>query len=115
MSSLAMARTLVPRHDVVVRVPVVATGGPVPVTDPEDDLPPPWKAALPVPVDAHASVSAAEWNSLLVWARAQRGPQWDAATGMCVLGDLIFVYANLILTLCQVARRPLFGRVLRIQ
>ncbi|KDN45885.1 hypothetical protein K437DRAFT_268287 [Tilletiaria anomala UBC 951] len=26
--------------------------------------------------------SAAEWNSLLIWARANRGPQWDAATGL---------------------------------
>lgn len=29
-----------------------------------------------------ACASAAEWNSLLRWARAQRGPQWDAGTGM---------------------------------
>ena len=31
---------------------------------------------------ATQSTSAAEWNSLLIWARRQRGPQWDAATGM---------------------------------
>ena len=29
-----------------------------------------------------ASTSSAAWNSLLVWARRQRGPQWDSATGM---------------------------------
>jgi hypothetical protein len=31
---------------------------------------------------AAQATSAAEWNSLLIWARRQRGPQWDAATGM---------------------------------
>lgn len=31
---------------------------------------------------ASQATSAAEWNSLLIWARRQRGPQWDAATGM---------------------------------
>jgi len=31
---------------------------------------------------AALATSAAEWNSLLIWARRQRGPQWDAATGM---------------------------------
>lgn len=30
--------------------------------------------------DAHAST--AQWNSLLIWARKRRGPQWDAGTGM---------------------------------
>ncbi|UZJ54727.1 hypothetical protein CBS101457_004047 [Exobasidium rhododendri] len=29
---------------------------------------------------AAQATSAAEWNSLLIWARRQRGPQWDAAT-----------------------------------
>lgn len=40
------------------------------------------------PSHRHAAetTSAAEWNSLLIWARRQRGPQWDSATGMCVLG-----------------------------
>lgn len=28
------------------------------------------------------ATSTAEWNSLLVWARRQRGPQWDSATAM---------------------------------
>lgn len=28
------------------------------------------------------ATSTAEWNSLLIWARRQRGPQWDAATGL---------------------------------
>lgn len=31
---------------------------------------------------AMQATSTAEWNSLLIWARRQRGPQWDAATGM---------------------------------
>lgn len=31
---------------------------------------------------ASQATSAAEWNSLLIWARRQRGPQWDSATGM---------------------------------
>jgi hypothetical protein len=31
---------------------------------------------------AAESTSAAEWNSLLIWARRQRGPQWDSGTGM---------------------------------
>lgn len=33
------------------------------------------------PYTAQAA-SAAEWNSLLIWARKQRGPQWDSSTGM---------------------------------
>lgn len=38
-----------------------------------------------VPMDsASAGVDAAEWNSVLVWARQQRGPQWDTGTGVCV-------------------------------
>lgn len=31
---------------------------------------------------ANQATSSAEWNSLLIWARRQRGPQWDSATGM---------------------------------
>jgi hypothetical protein len=31
---------------------------------------------------AAQATSTAEWNSLLIWARRQRGPQWDAATGL---------------------------------
>lgn len=31
-----------------------------------------------------ASEDAAEWNSLLVWARQKRGPQWDMGTGVYV-------------------------------
>lgn len=31
-----------------------------------------------------ANEDAAEWNSLLTWARRQRGPQWDTGTGMYV-------------------------------
>ncbi|PWN33485.1 uncharacterized protein FA14DRAFT_62726 [Meira miltonrushii] len=31
---------------------------------------------------ASQATSSAEWNSLLIWARRQRGPQWDSATGM---------------------------------
>lgn len=31
-----------------------------------------------------AAEDAAEWNSLLIWARRQRGPQWDTGTGMYV-------------------------------
>ena len=31
-----------------------------------------------------ASEDAAEWNSLLTWARNQRGPQYDMGTGMYV-------------------------------
>lgn len=38
----------------------------------------------PPPRHAAAVSSAAEWNSLLAWARRQRGPQWDEATGLCV-------------------------------
>ncbi|KAE8189793.1 hypothetical protein A4X06_0g6211 [Tilletia controversa] len=29
-----------------------------------------------------AETSAAEWNSLLIWARRQRGPQWDTGTAV---------------------------------
>ncbi|KAE8210334.1 hypothetical protein CF327_g5778 [Tilletia walkeri] len=29
-----------------------------------------------------AETSAAEWNSLLIWARRQRGPQWDTGTAI---------------------------------
>ena len=28
--------------------------------------------------------SASEWNSLLMTARAERGPQWDIGTQQCV-------------------------------
>lgn len=31
---------------------------------------------------AAQATSTAEWNSLLIWARRQRGPQWDTATGL---------------------------------
>lgn len=42
--------------------------------------------AVPVAQPEHwvASEDAAEWNSLLTWARLQRGPQWDTGTGMYV-------------------------------
>lgn len=33
---------------------------------------------------AAQATSTAEWNSLLIWARRQRGPQWDTATGLWV-------------------------------
>lgn len=33
---------------------------------------------------AAAIESASEWNSLLITARAERGPQWDVATQQCV-------------------------------
>lgn len=32
-----------------------------------------------------ASEDAAEWNSLLIYARTQRGAQWDMGTGVYVL------------------------------
>lgn len=34
-----------------------------------------------------ANEDAAEWNSLLTWARRQRGPQWDTGTGMYVVAQ----------------------------
>ncbi|KAK0554746.1 hypothetical protein OC846_000570 [Tilletia horrida] len=39
-------------------------------------------AALPQTqhVNLRGETSAAEWNSLLIWARRQRGPQWDTGT-----------------------------------
>ncbi|SHO77361.1 Uncharacterized protein MSYG_1702 [Malassezia sympodialis ATCC 42132] len=31
---------------------------------------------------SYAEQDTAKWNSLLLWAREQRGPQWDASTGL---------------------------------
>lgn len=42
------------------------------------------EGAAPQPEKWVAAEDAAEWNSLLTWARQQRGPQWDTGTGMCV-------------------------------
>ncbi|KAE8229709.1 hypothetical protein CF326_g5314 [Tilletia indica] len=43
-------------------------------------------SSLPIPQTQHsmlkAETSAAEWNSLLIWARRQRGPQWDTGTAI---------------------------------
>lgn len=39
------------------------------------------------PVKWVANEDAAEWNSLLTWARRQRGPQWDTGTGMYVIAQ----------------------------
>ncbi|KAL4402749.1 hypothetical protein ACI68E_000523 [Malassezia pachydermatis] len=33
------------------------------------------------PAWADIEKDAASWNSLLTWAREQRGPQWDAGSG----------------------------------
>lgn len=35
-----------------------------------------------VPLASSSSTSCAEWNSLLIWARRMRGPQWDSGVGM---------------------------------
>ena len=31
---------------------------------------------------SYSETSSAEWNSLLIWARRMRGPQWDSGLGM---------------------------------
>lgn len=36
------------------------------------------------PSHVYAEQDMAQWNSLLLWAREQRGPQWDASTGLYV-------------------------------
>ncbi|PWN18982.1 hypothetical protein BCV69DRAFT_300768 [Microstroma glucosiphilum] len=36
----------------------------------------------PPPKTRPAETSCAEWNSLLIWARRMRGPQWDSSVGM---------------------------------
>ncbi|WFD03854.1 hypothetical protein MOBT1_002549 [Malassezia obtusa] len=40
------------------------------------------EGAAPQPEKWVAAEDAAEWNSLLTWARQQRGPQWDTGTGI---------------------------------
>lgn len=35
-----------------------------------------------IPLASPSSTSCAEWNSLLIWARRMRGPQWDSGVGM---------------------------------
>lgn len=65
-----------------------ARAGGVDEFDEADERPPLRVELGSLPDDQHAAMqlkacaSAAEWNSLLRWARAQRGPQWDAGTGM---------------------------------
>ncbi|PWN44508.1 hypothetical protein IE81DRAFT_321123 [Ceraceosorus guamensis] len=44
-------------------------------------LPPKGVRAIHRPPHDPKVASAAEWNSLLCWARRQRGPQWDESTG----------------------------------
>lgn len=34
------------------------------------------------PLSKPSETSSAEWNSLLIWARRMRGPQWDSGLGM---------------------------------
>lgn len=35
-----------------------------------------------LPMASYSETSSAEWNSLLIWARRMRGPQWDSGLGM---------------------------------
>ncbi|KAG5353535.1 hypothetical protein C0989_005982 [Termitomyces sp. Mn162] len=42
----------------------------------------------PSPEVAQAVESASEWNSLLITARAERGPQWDVGTQQFVIPSL---------------------------
>lgn len=60
----------------------VAAPPPAPVAEGSESA---AAASLPLP-NLSAEQEAAKWNSLLVWAREQRGPQWDASTGMYVSG-----------------------------
>ncbi|CAO1613309.1 unnamed protein product [Sympodiomycopsis kandeliae] len=44
-----------------------------------------------------SSTSSAEWNSLLIWARKMRGPQWDSSVGMWMVdrfGDEYYRFCN---------------------
>jgi hypothetical protein len=94
-----------PKKDVVIRVPRLLpppeeqpeqpTAGSSTAAEKEGEDPEERRPFLPntskLPSDPKqasaikACASAAEWNSLLIWARGQRGPQWDAGTGMWVL------------------------------
>lgn len=47
----------------------------------DQPLPPKGVRAIHRPPHDPKVTSAAEWNSLLCWARRQRGPQWDESTG----------------------------------
>lgn len=65
--------------------------------DTGQEPPLPWKAVTVHQDDpsggsavVQAHISAAEWNSLLAWARPQRGPQWDAPTGMYVFACFLW-------------------------
>lgn len=56
---------------------------------------------------AYAEQDTAKWNSLLLWAREQRGPQWDVSTGL-------YVYTTDQLDgMCRVERRYTMGRLHR--
>ncbi len=110
-SAAVMPRVSEPAKDVVIRVPRLlplpqpeASGndsnpsgaepagkkrkGAVESDEEEDDSPKfrPDLSKLPADPKQAAAIkavaSAAEWNSLLLWARSHRGPQWDAGTSM---------------------------------
>lgn len=55
--------------------------------------------------------SASEWNSLLITARAERGPQWDVGTQQYV--DLNSITDHWYKLILQVSGRPGLRLVLR--
>ncbi|CAO1636857.1 unnamed protein product [Parajaminaea phylloscopi] len=57
------------------------------------------------PIAKASETSSAEWNSLLIWARRARGPQWDSGLGMWMVDAGSAEYT----TFCSDPTQSVFG------